>query len=289
MRWIRHPSLAVADLRHPIKGGMSATAAGSLLTLAVALGRVGGPFLPAGLVEVSVAALTVLGAVLALVIGWEFLVAAFTSQGTELAQVSGAWFVPPVVTIIVPLALLPLIDARPGIALDLLIVAWGFLGIGAVLYLTVIAALFLRSVGHPLPPAALAPTLFIGMGPAGLIALDLVRLAQVSELVGVADEALLSVLLPVATMMWGFGLWWMASALLVLGRGYATLPFALSWWGFTFPLAAWTIGTIALARSWGSGMLTALAWLAVAALTALWGYVAARTIVGLRTGTIWSH
>jgi C4-dicarboxylate transporter/malic acid transport protein len=288
-RWVRFRRDALADLRHPVKGGMTSTAAGALLTLAVAIGKVGPGFLPEAVILPAVTILAVAGGLLALLIGWEFLAEIFTSRDAALAQMSGAWFVPPVVTIIVPLALLPLITEHPGAAPDLLAISWAFLGMGAVLYLVVTATLFMRSISHPLPPAGLAPTLFIGMGPAGLLALDLVRLTQVSIDSGAAPESLLATVLPAASMMWGFALWWMVSALIVLTRGYAQLPFALSWWGFTFPLAAWTIATIVLARAWDSGILSVIAWAATAALAALWAYVAGRTLAGIRTGSIWAH
>jgi C4-dicarboxylate transporter/malic acid transport protein len=288
-RWLRHTPEALADLRHPVKGGMTATAAGALLTLAVAIGKVGPGLLPEQLILPLVAVLAGVGALLALLIGWEFLAEVFTSRDAALAQMSGAWFVPPVVTIIVPLALIPLIVANPGAAPDLLALSWAFLGMGAVLYLAVTATLFMRSISHPLPPAGLAPTLFIGMGPAGLLGLDMLRLSQVSVQVGVAEESLLGAVLPMASMVWGFGFWWMVSAVIVLRRGYASLPFSLSWWGFTFPLAAWTIATIALARAWDSGLVTGVAWAATTVLAVLWAYVAARTIAGIRSGSIWAH
>jgi C4-dicarboxylate transporter/malic acid transport protein len=288
-RWVSHRAEATADLRHPVKGGMTATAAGALLTLAVAIGRVGPGFLPESVILPAVTVLAVVGALLALVIGWEFLAEMFTSTDASLVQMSGAWFVPPVVTIIVPLALVPVIAGNPGMAADLVALAWAFLGMGAVLYLVVTATLFVRSISHPLPPAGLAPTLFIGMGPAGLMGLDLVRLSQVSVQVGVAEPSLVSSMLPAATMMWGFGLWWMVAALVVLRRGYARLPFSLSWWGFTFPLAAWTIATIVLGHAWDSGLVTTVGWVATTALVGLWGYVATRTLLGIRSGSIWAH
>jgi C4-dicarboxylate transporter/malic acid transport protein len=288
-RWVRFQAEARADLRHPVKGGMTATAAGGLLTLAVAIGRVGPGFLPEAFILPAVTVLAVVGALLALVIGWEFLGEMFTSTDASLVQMSGAWFVPPVVTIIVPLALLPIIAGNPGTAADLVALAWAFLGMGAVLYLVVTATLFMRSISHPLPPAGLAPTLFIGMGPAGLMGLDLVRLSQVSVQAGVAEASLVTSMLPAATMMWGFGLWWMVAALVVLRRGYARLPFSLSWWGFTFPLAAWTIATIVLGRAWDSGLVTAVGVIATVALLGLWGYVATRTVLGVRSGSIWAH
>ena len=118
-RWVRFTAEARADLRHPVKGGMTATAAGGLLTLAVAIGKVGPGFLPDPVILPTVTVLAVVGALSALLIGWEFLAEVFTSQDAVLAQMSGAWFVPPVVTIIVPLALLPVIAGNPGIAADL--------------------------------------------------------------------------------------------------------------------------------------------------------------------------
>ena len=288
-RWVSFRTEALADLRHPVKGGMTATAAGALLTLAVAIGKVGPGFLPEPIILPAVTVLAAMGALLALLIGWEFLAEMFTSQDAALVQMSGAWFVPPVVTIIVPLALLPIISSHPGAAADLVAVAWAFLGMGAVLYLVVTATLFMRSISHPLPPAGLAPTLFIGMGPAGLMGLDLIRLSQVSVTAGIADPSLVSSMLPAATMMWGFGLWWMVAALVVLRRGYARLPFSLSWWGFTFPLAAWTIATIVLGNAWGSGLVSAVGMVATAALLALWIFVATRTVLGIRSGSIWAH
>jgi C4-dicarboxylate transporter/malic acid transport protein len=283
-RWLAHHDAALADLRHPLKGGMTATYAGGMLAWAVAIGRVGSGWLPEPLVTASVAVLAAGGGLLALVIGWEFLVNLFTTDSTPTEQTTGAWFIPPVVTIIVPLTVLPLIEAWPSLTSDLIVVAWAFLGMGTVLYLVVTAALFQRSVSHPLPPATLAPTLIIGMGPAGLIALDTVRVGQVG-----GGEQLVASLAPAATMMWGFGFWWMVAALMVLRRGYGQIPFTLSWWGFVFPLGAWAVATTTLADVWDSGLLTGLAWVATAALVALWLGITGRTVLGIARGTIWGH
>ncbi|MEZ5186804.1 MAG: hypothetical protein R2720_13765 [Candidatus Nanopelagicales bacterium] len=283
-RWLRHRELAAADLKHPVKGGMTATVAGGMLAWAVAIGRVGEGWLPPDLVTGAVVVLTTIGGLLALVIGWEFTANLFTGEGTPTPQITGAWFIPPVVTIIVPLALVPVALRLPEIAPSLLALGWAFLGMGSILYFVVTAALFMRTVSHPLPPEALAPTLFIGMGPAGLMGLDMVRLAQAG-----GDPAFVSIAVPVATMMWGFGFWWMVSSLLVIRRGYGQLPFSLSWWGFVFPFGAWTVTTIVLANTWDSTLFTILAWISTIILTGLWLVVTARTLAGIRAGTIWSH
>lgn len=289
LRWVNHRKEALSDLRHPVKGGMTATLAGAMLTVAVAMGRVGAGFLPDGLVTILVVVLTVVGAVLALLIGWEFLAEVFTSEGVPLPQVAGTWFIPPVVTIIVPLALLPLVVRYPGSAAGLMALGWAMLGIGTVLYLVLTAVLFIRTVNHPLPPAGLAPSLIIGMGPAGLIGLDIVRMVATSVDVGLLPQQALPMSLLVATMFWGFGAWWLISALLVLRRGYQSLPFSLAWWGFIFPVGAWTIATIVLGAAWQTAWMQVLGILAVTMLVVLWGYVVARTLIGMRKGTIWSH
>jgi tellurite resistance protein TehA-like permease len=226
---------------------------------------------------------------LALVIGWEFLAEIFTSEGVPMPQVAGTWFVPPVVTIIVPLALLPLVEQWPDSAGSLMALGWAMLGIGTLLYLIVTTALFIRTVNHPLPPAALAPSLVIGMGPAGLIGLDIVRMVQVSIDVDLLPAGTLPVALLPATMFWGFGAWWLITALLVLRRGYTALPFTLAWWGFIFPVGAWTIATLVLAATWAAFWLEVVAVVAVVVLVLLWLYVIVRTVIGMRNGTIWSH
>lgn len=283
-RWLRHRDEAKADLRHPVKGGMTATLAGAMLAWAVAIARVGTGWLPDDAVTGLVTTLTVVGALLALAISWEFLANAFTSDATPLEQVSGAWFIPPVVTIIVPLALSPLALEWPQAQNTLLGLAWAFLGVGLMLYLAIVALLFLRTVAHPLPPAMLAPTLIIGMGPPGLMALDVLRLAEVS-----GGTALVGLYLPAATMLWGFGFWWLVASLIVLRRGYARLDFTLSWWGFVFPFGAWTVASSVLAAAYDSSVFTVIAQVATAALLVLWLMVTVRTLAGMRSGTIWSH
>ena len=80
-------------------------------------------------------------------------------------------------------------------------------------------------------------------------------------------------------LLWGYGLWWMAIALLITLRYLRTgLPFNLGWWGYTFPLGVYALATLRLAQLvpvtafavFGSVLVAALAllWLVVGALTA---------------------
>ncbi len=94
-----------------------------------------------------------------------------------------------------------------------------------------------------------------------------------------------------ATALWGFGLWWLAAAVLLLG-GYlrrGRLPFGIGWWAFTFPLGAYTASTLALARGWGSGLLEGMAVVLFIALVVFWLVVTAGTLRALRAGTAWAR
>jgi tellurite resistance protein TehA-like permease len=98
-----------ADPRHPIVGPLYATLPAAILVLAVATATVGGSVLPAHTIVVIVAVLAAIGAPLAFAAGVVFAYVLFTSDGVPAESVNGGWFIPPVVAIIIPLALIPLL------------------------------------------------------------------------------------------------------------------------------------------------------------------------------------
>lgn len=274
-KWIKYPRAVLADLNHPVKGGMSATLAGGILVLAVAINRVLAEEIAAGANLILTLALTTIGGALALFIGFMFLSGIFARGNIKPEMITGVWFIPPVVTIIVPTALAPFKDLHS----EINAISWVFLGIGTMLYMVIVAILFYRSAVAPLPPAPLAPSLIIGMGPAGLIGLNLVLLA---------NDMTLAVATGAATIFWGFGLWWGIAALFVLARGYKKLPFTLSWWGFTFPLGAWVVAGFVIAKVTASVTIAGFALIGSAILVVLWLYIAYKTLKGIRSGAVWA-
>ncbi len=63
--------------------------------------------------------------------------------------------------------------------------------------------------------------------------------------------------------------------------------YGLGWWAFTFPLGAFTVVTLTLARAWH---LSLLEWAGAALfilLAAFWLTVTARTLRAVRTGEAW--
>jgi len=290
-RWLRHPDAARADLANPVAGALHATFPAGLLVLAVGIATVGPSVLSADATFALVAVLAVVGIVLAFVMSVVFAALVFTSHGVAPQAANGGWFIPPVVMIIVPMVLAALAPRVGAADLGLLLAAgYASWGMGLLLFVLVASLVYDRLVFHPLPAAPLAPSLWIGLGPIGVGGLALLRLAQVgAPLWGDAAPAIQVVSMIGATALWGFGIWWLAAAAVLLGaylrRG--RLPYGIGWWAFTFPLGAFTAVTIALARGWHAGALETLGALLFLGLVVFWVVVAAGTLRAIRNGDAW--
>jgi tellurite resistance protein TehA-like permease len=69
--------------------------------------------------------------------------------------------------------------------------------------------------------------------------------------------------------IWGFAMLWLAIvAVVTIGAARRHLPFALTWWSFTFPVGTVVTGTSVLAAQTGSD---AVGWIAVALYALLLG------------------
>ena len=168
--------------------------------------------------------------------------------------------------------------------------ASGWRGMGFFLFVLVASLLFDRLVFHPLPPAPMAPSVWIGLGPLGVGGLALVVLAQTAApMWGDAAAVVTTLSLIVATALWGFGLWWLAASvvLLVAYLRRGPLPYGLGWWAFTFPLGALTASTLALARGWHAGALEAIGVILFVALLVAWVIVSGGTLGAVRSGAAW--
>jgi tellurite resistance protein TehA-like permease len=70
-------------------------------------------------------------------------------------------------------------------------------------------------------------------------------------------------LLLAGLLFWGSGVWWllMATLLTAAAQRRGLLPFALSWWGFTFPLGAFAAASLRLGGATG---LAGVEWIGIA-------------------------
>ena len=293
VRWFRHPGAAIADLRNPVAGALYGTFPGGLLVLAVGIATVGPSLGAPDAVTTAVAVLATIGVVLAFGVSVVFAYLLFDAPQIGPQTANGAWFIPPVVNIVAPLALAPLVShVGSGDAITLVVAGYAFLGMGLLLFVLVASLIYDRLVFHPLPAAPLAPSLWIGLGPVGVGVLGILRLAQVgAPLWGSAAAAVSAMSTIGAAILWGFGLWWLAAAILLLAHylRVGRLPFSVGWWAFTFPLGAYAAATLALARAWQSGFLEGFAAALFALLVFFSVVVSLGTLRAIRSGEAWAR
>jgi C4-dicarboxylate transporter/malic acid transport protein len=152
---------------------------------------------------------------------------------------------------------------------------------------SILALLILRMALHKLPPASVAASSWLALGPIGTGALgmlvmgadapaifaahSLTQIGAVANGVGVLGGVLL----------WGFGVWWLLLAILITIRYFRTgVPFNLGWWGYTFPLGVFTLATLRLSTTLHLGVFGVFGTVLAAALAAMWAIVMARTLDG---------
>ncbi|WP_431045271.1 TDT family transporter [Streptomyces sp. P1-3] len=283
--WARHRDQARAHLLDP-------SVAPFYGCVSMALLAVGGGTLSVGAHVIGVRAAVAVDAVLwtaGTAIG---LVAAagipylmITRHRIGAQDASPVWLLP-VVPPMVAAALGPALAAHvpAGQArLALLLGCYALFGLSLMAVLLILPAVFLRLVRHGAPAPALTPTLFLVLGPLGQSVTAAAHLAEAAPAGVHGGYFAVAYGVPVL----GFALLWLvlAGAIVVraLRRG---MPFAMTWWGFTFPLGTCVTGAAGLARHTG---LHALTWLAVglyAVLVGAWAVVAARTALGVARGTL---
>jgi len=194
---------------------------------------------------------------LAVISGW------IGTRSFQHGHLNPAWFIPAVGNVIVPVA---------GVPLGYIELSWLFFSAGMLFWIVLLTLVFNRLVFHDPLPGRLQPTLVILIAPPAVAFVAWLRLN------GGAVDATAHVLLSLAYVF--------AAIVAVQAPKLPSLPFALSFWALSFPLAAITIASFVYARVaasaghlWiGTGFLALL----VAVILGL----VARTAVAIRRGEI---
>ena len=102
-----------------------------------------------------------------------------------------------------------------------------------------------------------------------------------------AGAAVFALLYGVPT--WGFAMMWLAlAAAITIRTARRGLPFALTWWSFTFPVGTCVTGTIVLAARTHADVLRVSSVLLYALLLGAWLVVASRTLSGVASGRLFA-
>lgn len=216
VRALHSPASLLGDLKHPVRSGFTGAIAIGMMLIA------GGvlPYSP------SIAAVI-----------W------FAAIGLQVAL--GIWFLralfhaPREASTLTPLLLMPLIGnvVAPivGAKLGFVVISWMLFGMGVALWASVQPLLFGRIFTGPALPELLRPTVVIFLSPP---AVSTVAVANLTGGVG-----------PLALAFFGYAAM-LAIMFATMIPEFRRTPFAMSWWGWTFPTAAFTVASFTIARSY---------------------------------------
>lgn len=245
---LKYPAAVAQEWRHPVRMNFVPTFSVGLILLSIA-------WLPvnAGLSQWLWQA----GAAAHLLLTFRIITQWVHHTQFEIAHMNPAWFIPVVGNILVPIA---------GVAHAPVEISWFFFSIGLAFWPVLLTIIFYRVIFHASLPERLMPTLFILIAPPAVGFISYVRLTG-----GV--DAFAQVLYNAAlffTLLLFFQLKW-----------FVRLKFYLSWWAYSFPLAAITVATLLMAQHSGKALYYDLAVLLLVIVTTVIGGLVARTALGV--------
>ncbi|GEO80765.1 SLAC1 anion channel family protein [Pararhodospirillum oryzae] len=250
---VRHFSEVKAEFNNPIRVNFFPTISISLLLLSIAA-------LPyertLGLTLWGVGAALHLAATVYLIGRW-------ITRAHEITMINPAWFIPVVGNIIVPLS---------GVKLGFIELSWFFFSIGLVFWIILFTIVFYRIVFHNPLPGRFFPTLFILVAPPGI--------GTVSYL------ALMGGQIDLFTRVLLYSGLFLTLLNFSMARHFLKVPFFVSWWAYTFPMAAITIATLEYNHHVPNDGITAVSWTLLVVTTLIIASVFVRTTKALLGGEL---
>ena len=165
------------------------------------------------------------------------------------------------------------------------------LGIGLVLFVYVGALVYQRYVLESLPPSKFAATSFIAIAPTAIISVVLFKLMLLFEAgtpIDLSSEAVKAFSVLGILVAWGFSAWAFVIAVEIVASYLRNLdlPYALSWWAYTFPLGALAVAT---GVAWKVTGFESIHWFyggVVVVLSGVWLTVATQTAFAVWPGKV---
>ncbi len=172
----------------------------------------------------------------------------------DIKHANPAWFIPVVGNILVPIA---------GVRLAPADLSWFFFSIGLVFWLVLMTIVLYRLFFHEPLPARLTPTLFILIAPPAVGFLSYVALVdQIDAFARILYFCALFLTLLLASNAMRF----------------FRLPFFISGWAYSFPIAAMTLATFEMAQRTGAVFYGLLSWILLVVLTSVVALLSFKTL-----------
>jgi len=218
----------------------------------------------------------------------------FTRQKHAIDQMTAVWLLPVVAAEVAAVSgglLAPHLASSQ--QMTVLITSYVLWALSVPPAMGILVILVLRMAVHKLPPASMAASSWLALGPIGTGALGLITMGSAAPAIfaaaGLGDVGMVAHGIGVVggVLLWGYGLWWMATALLITLRHLRDgLPFNLGWWAYTFPLGVYALATLRLAAILPVTAFAIFGALLVAALAVMWLIVSALTLRGAWRGEL---
>lgn len=202
----------------------------------------------------------------------------------------GGWLmpvVPPMVSAALGALLVPYTPAGQA-RLTMFVACLAMFGLSLIAAFVTTTLIWSRLLHHGLPPMGMVATVWLVLGPLGQGVTAAGSLANVAPGVLNKSEAeglqVFAMLFGIPT--WGFAMLWLVLAIAVTWHARKSMPFNLTWWGFTFPVGCCVTGSTALFQHTGADLFAVVAVGLYALLVAAWAVVAAKTVHGVVRGNL---
>lgn len=212
---IRYPHAVTEEWHHPVRLSFFPAVSISLILIGTAFRAIH---------PQAAFALWAFGAGLQIVATLAVVSAWIGQRPFEPKQMTPAWFIPAVGNIIVPIA---------GVEFGMTEISWFFFSVGLVFWIVLLTLVFNRMVFHDPLTGRLLPTLMI------LVAPPSVGFIAWTHLTGTLD--------PFGRILFGAAILFALIVLTQAGK-LRRLGFVMSFWAYSFPLAALTIATFTYAE-----------------------------------------
>lgn len=178
----------------------------------------------------------------------------------EVTHMTPAWFIPVVGNIVVPIGAVHFASEELG---------WFFFSIGLVFWIVLNSIVMYRLFFHPPMMKVLEPTLFILIAPP---AVGFISYMSLQGMAGVNEFA--RILYYIALFL--------TLLLFTQTPRFMKVPFALSWWAYTFPIAAITIASFIMYEQLEYEIFSYIAGFLLSVLAALIMHLTVKTLLAVK-------
>ena len=254
LKWIKYPEAVQKEFSHPIKSSFGAAISISFLLISIAMSYFAPPV-----------AITFwfVGALLHLFFTYKVIKFWIEHDKLDVKHINPAWFIPIVGNVLVPVVGVDICDE---------VLNHFYFSIGIFFWIVLFTIVMYRMIFHLPLGKRLIPTFFILIAPPAVGFISYLRITF-----GLIDFFSLFLYL-IALFIFVL--------LLIMFKNFLKLQFFISWWAYTFPLAAMTIATILIDSVYHKWYIKWFAIIMIVLTTLVVVYVSYKTYIAIKNKKI---